>query len=98
VRIAHGPHAKLDPTLIDGTVAVVMHNDPFTTMEFVLEVLSQIFGASEARANELMTEIHRGGASVVAELPASVAIEHIADLRRRALAKDYPLRVTLERV
>lgn len=97
VRIAHGPDTDLEPPRVDGPVAVVMHNDPFTTVQFVREMLTQVFGLPAARATELAGEIQSKGSSVIAELQAPAALDRIAELRRRAIAHDFPLRVTLEK-
>ena len=94
--IAHGSVTNLDPTPAEGLVGVVLHNDPFTDLQFVHEVLTQLFGLSSARARELAQEIQDQGSSVIGELTATAADERVIELRRRALARDFPLRVTFE--
>ena len=40
---------------------VIMHNDDFTTMEFVVEVLRKVFFKPEEEANQLMLKVHKEG-------------------------------------
>ena len=44
---------------------VIMHNDDFTSMEFVIFVLMNIFNKNEMEANDLMMKVHKGGSAMV---------------------------------
>lgn len=43
---------------------VIMHNDDYTTMEFVIEVLTQIFNKKIEEANKIMLEVHKKGSGI----------------------------------
>lgn len=64
--IAHGAMGKAHPKdLGDATeIQVVLYNDDYTTMEFVVRVLQEFFGMDAEDAKETMLEIHREGAAV----------------------------------
>jgi ATP-dependent Clp protease adapter protein ClpS len=98
VNIAQGPDAVLDPPAPgeSADVHVVFHNDPFTTVEFVRAVLTDVFQLTEAQAQAFATEVHEHGFGTIAAMPAAVAAERIAELRHRALASGFPLRVSVE--
>lgn len=97
-QIAHGPDVQLDPPSGSGsTVTIQLHNDPFTTREFVRTTLQELFGFDEARAEALVAQIHENGFGAVVTLPEDVALERVAELRRRAIAEAFPLRVTFDR-
>jgi ATP-dependent Clp protease adaptor protein ClpS len=73
----------------------VLHNDPFTTREFVTEVLRDVFGMDPAEAESLMLSIHRTGQDSVGPLPGAVARERIGEAASRARARGFPLRFTV---
>lgn len=91
--VAHGsPETpSLGPT--EGPVQVVIHNDPFTTMELVEAVLVEVFGRSAAAAKELMMRVHETGRAQLATMDAKDAAARMAEARSRAIAKDAPLRI-----
>jgi ATP-dependent Clp protease adapter protein ClpS len=76
-------------------LAVLLHNDHFTTMEFVVQVLRDVFGHDEARATELMLRVHREGVAVATVLPAREAIERAERVHELAEEAEFPLRVSL---
>lgn len=96
VYLAHGAAAELDPPELPGTVDVIFHNDPFTTMELVLELLTGIFAVDAERASELMTEVHEQGSAVIATLDGADAAQKVARLRERTVREQAPLRVSFE--
>ena len=53
---------------------VIMHNDDFTTMEFVVAILSDIFNRSIEEANKIMMEVHKNGKGVAGIYPYDIAI------------------------
>lgn len=81
-----------------GPVRVVFHNDPFTTMEFVVEVLTQVFGRDQATAETLMRRVHEDGSAALATMDAAVAARAFAEMRARADALGWPLRVSVAKV
>ena len=75
---------------------VLLHNDDFTTMDFVLEVLTGIFRKGEAEANQLMWQVHSDGACVAGVYPFGVAETKAAQVTEAAAQNDFPLLCTLE--
>src|SRR3989442_2840913 len=57
---------------------VLLHNDDFTTMEFVVKVLMELFNKSAAEATDLMLQVHRRGACVAGAYPHEVAETKVA--------------------
>jgi ATP-dependent Clp protease adapter protein ClpS len=91
--VAHGGAETVASTPGDGPVRVVIHNDPFTTMELVQSVLTEVFGRSAETAKELMTRVHKNGEAELASMDAKEAAARIAAARARAVALDFPLRI-----
>ncbi|MDH4182964.1 MAG: ATP-dependent Clp protease adaptor ClpS [Nitrospinota bacterium] len=75
---------------------VIMHNDPVTTMDFVVKVLMNIFGHGLGKAQDLMLEIHHTGSSPVALMPLERAEFKVEMVHQSARARGFPLTCTLE--
>ena len=75
---------------------VLLHNDDFTTMEFVVEVLVQVFGKSEADAFRVMWAVHTQGVGVAGVYTYEVAEMKCERVTQMARAQEYPLLCTLE--
>lgn len=75
---------------------VIMHNDDFTTMEFVVEILMDIFRKSAAEAEQLMLFVHQNGKAIVGVYPYDIAKTKIAQTLARARDAGFPFRVTME--
>jgi ATP-dependent Clp protease adaptor protein ClpS len=78
------------------TTKVLLLNDEETTMEFVVQVLEDVFGKTREEALKLVLDIHRDGSGecgVYTPEQASKVIERVAELARRNL---YPLRCIVE--
>lgn len=75
---------------------VIMLNDDFTTMEFVVEVLIDIFGKDPATAEDLMLQVHRSGRAVVAVYPYDIAATKVQLAMQRAKAQGFPFRMLVE--
>ena len=75
---------------------VIMHNDDFTTMEFVVWVLVDIFHKDEATANALMMDVHKKGQAVVGKYPYDIAATKVDAALKRARDAGYPFRMTIE--
>lgn len=75
---------------------VVMFNDDFTTMEFVVMVLKQVFFKTEEEAYALMLQVHHSDKAVVGIYSYDVAVSKVQ--RATALAREngFPLRLTAE--
>jgi ATP-dependent Clp protease adaptor protein ClpS len=75
---------------------VLLHNDDFTTMEFVVAILQHIFGHSETSATAIMLHIHRHGVGVGGIYPFGVAEAKVAEVTAAAEKAEYPLLCTME--
>lgn len=75
---------------------VVLHNDNYTTMEFVVDILMRLFRKDVAEAQHIMLHVHRKGFGVVDTFPRDVAetkADQVMDLAKEA---GHPLRCTAE--
>lgn len=75
---------------------VLLHNDDYTTMEFVVFVLQSIFHRSEAEAVQVMLHVHRNGIGVAGVYTYEVAETKVAQVHALAREHEYPLRASLE--
>lgn len=77
---------------------VIMHNDDFTTMEFVVAVLIDIFHKDEVTAQAIMMGVHKQGKAVVGKYPYDIAVTKVNAALSRAKAEGFPFRMTIEEV
>jgi ATP-dependent Clp protease adaptor protein ClpS len=75
---------------------VLMHNDDYTTMEFVVESLQAVFRKPPTEANRIMLHIHFKGVGLCGIFPFEVAETKVAKVHAMARAQGYPLRCTLD--
>lgn len=75
---------------------VIMHNDDFTSMEFVVEILIDIFKKDTLEAERLMLMVHESGRAVVGTYPYDIAATKVNNALARAKAEGFPFRMTLE--
>jgi ATP-dependent Clp protease adaptor protein ClpS len=75
---------------------VLLHNDDYTTKEFVVMVLEQIFHHSEVEANRIMLHVHNTGIGVAGVYPFEVAETKATKTMALAQQFEYPLQCTLE--
>lgn len=75
---------------------VIMHNDDFTTMEFVVEILIDIFHKSMPEAERIMMFVHQKGNAVVGKYPYDVAKTKVVQSMTRAKKEGFPFRLTME--
>jgi ATP-dependent Clp protease adaptor protein ClpS len=71
---------------------VILFNDDYTPMEFVVELLEQVFGKGPAEATQLMLKIHRSGAGIAGVYSQEVAETKVSAVHRMAEQRGYPLR------
>lgn len=75
---------------------VIMYNDDFTTMEFVVEVLVEIFHKSNDEAEKLMMTVHKGGKAIVGTYSFDIAVSKVNAARLRAHEAGFPFKITVE--
>ena len=81
-----------EPTLY----SVVLLNDDYTPMQFVLDVLEAVFQKSPAEAYRIMMQVHLGGRGVAGIYPWEVAETKVDALLSRAREAGHPLQATIE--
>jgi ATP-dependent Clp protease adaptor protein ClpS len=75
---------------------VVLYNDDFTTKEFVVVVLVEVFHKGVAEATELMWRIHRQGRGVAGVYPLEIAETKATAVTELAREQGFPLKLSLE--
>ena len=75
---------------------VTIYNDDFTTMEFVVMILTQVFFKSEAEAEALMLKVHHSDKAVVGIYSYDVALSKVNKATTMARKAGFPLRLTVE--
>ncbi|HXH70256.1 MAG TPA: ATP-dependent Clp protease adaptor ClpS [Pyrinomonadaceae bacterium] len=75
---------------------VVLHNDDFTTMEFVVIVLQTIFMRSDAEAFQVMLRVHNEGIGIAGIYSYEIANMKAEKAMNLAQAQEYPLLCTVE--
>ncbi|WP_320169859.1 ATP-dependent Clp protease adapter ClpS [Maridesulfovibrio sp.] len=77
---------------------VLLHNDDYTSMEFVVAVLMQVFRKTEEESTEIMLKVHNDGVGVCGVYTAEVAETRVEMVRQLAKQAGYPLKCTIEEV
>jgi len=75
---------------------VLLHNDDYTTREFVVEVLKRVFRKDEGDAVKVMLHVHYNGVGVAGLYTREVAETKIETVHQLAREREYPLRLTME--
>jgi ATP-dependent Clp protease adaptor protein ClpS len=75
---------------------VVLHNDDYTTMEFVVEVLMRFFRKDITQARHIMLHVHHKGYGIVDTFPRDVAETKAEQVMDFAREHGHPLRCTAE--
>ena len=75
---------------------VLLHNDDYTPMDFVVSILRDIFHKDEIEAVRIMLHVHKRGIGVAGVFPYQIAETNVAKVRRRAEAEGHPLLCTME--
>ena len=83
---------KQEPTLYK----VLLLNDDYTTMEFVVLVLENVFQKSPAEAYRIMMQVHRDGSGIAGVYPLEIADTKVDTVISMARGAGFPLRATLE--
>ena len=75
---------------------VLLHNDDYTTMEFVVYILQTIFHRPEAEAIQIMLHVHKNGIGVAGVYTYEVAETRAARVEALARQHEFPLRCSME--
>ena len=75
---------------------VLMHNDDYTTQQFVVEVLRRIFGRTPEEAVRIMLHVHHRGVGVAGVYPRDIAETKIHQTESLARARQFTLRLSME--
>ena len=76
---------------------VILHNDHYTTMEFVVEILRKVFHKSVVEATKIMLDVHRKGRGVVGHYTYDIARTKVTQVRQMAESREFPLQCTIEK-
>ena len=75
---------------------VILFNDDFTTMEFVIEVLKTYFSMTQERATQVMLQVHNEGSAVCGVFPKDIAETKVTQVSEFAKRHGHPLRCSME--
>lgn len=75
---------------------VILRNDDYTPMEFVVSILQEIFRKPEPEAVQIMLSVHKRGFGVAGVYPFEIAETKVAKVHQAARANGHPLKCTLE--
>ncbi len=76
---------------------VLLLNDDYTPMEFVVHVLQRFFGISHAQAVEIMLTVHKKGVAVVGVFSREIAETKVTQVMDYAQRNQHPLQCTMEK-
>jgi len=76
--------------------SVILHNDNYTTMEFVVEVLESVFAKAKEEAERIMLNVHVKGQGVCGVYPFEIAETKVAIVHDMAREQGFPLKASLE--
>ena len=77
---------------------VIIYNDDFTPMDFVVEILTIFFYKSHAKANEIMLRVHCAGKAVCGVYTKNVAETKVSQVRAYSQQNEYPLKCDMQAV
>jgi ATP-dependent Clp protease adaptor protein ClpS len=76
---------------------VLLLNDDFTPMDFVIKVLEDVFHKTKAEATDIMLHVHQRGAGICGVFTFEIAETKVAQVASLAKANEHPLQCTMER-
>ena len=92
-------HVKTRPKIKKPNLfAVILVNDNFTTMEFVIYILTTIFEKSEEESVAIMLNVHKKGKGTAGIYPFQIAEQKAYETKMAAQANEYPLQVELDEI
>ena len=92
-KVVERPDAE---TALPRLYRVLLHNDDYTTMEFVVMVLVSIFHHPEPAAVRIMLHVHQKGLGICGAYPHEIAETKVDQVHERARERGFPLRASVE--
>ncbi|MEA1879491.1 MAG: ATP-dependent Clp protease adaptor ClpS [Campylobacterota bacterium] len=75
---------------------VLLHNDDYTSMDFVVEVLAGIFHKNQIEAEKIMLQIHDKGKAICGVYSFEIAQTKTQQVKQKAKQNEFPLLATIE--
>ena len=75
---------------------VILHNDDYTTMDFVIEILIVVFHKPAAEATRIMLDVHKNGKGFCGVYTYDIATTKIDRVHQLARRREFPLKCSLE--
>jgi len=75
---------------------VVMYNDDYTTMEFVINILVSVFNKKLMEAEKIMLDVHEKGKGLAGIYSHDIAITKVSTAMSMAKEKGFPFKLTVE--
>lgn len=75
---------------------VLLLNDDYTTMDFVVHILQNIFHMSFEQANQIMMHVHQKGVGICGVYPREIAESKVEQVLQYAQQNEHPLQCTME--
>ena len=75
---------------------VVMYNDDYTTMEFVINILVSVFNKKLMEAEKIMLDVHEKGKGIAGVYSYDIAITKVSTAMAMAKEKGFPFKLTVE--
>ncbi|MBN2432616.1 MAG: ATP-dependent Clp protease adapter ClpS [Acidobacteria bacterium] len=76
---------------------VIIHNDDYTTMDFVVEILIRFFHKPAAEATQIMLQVHRRGHGVAGVFTYDIAVTKVNEVHEAARQAEFPLKCSVEK-
>ena len=76
---------------------VFLLNDDYTTMDFVVHILEQIFRKNRTEATQIMLQVHKQGIGLAGVYPREIAETKVETVHRLARESEYPLKCFMEK-
>ncbi|HET6451709.1 MAG TPA: ATP-dependent Clp protease adaptor ClpS [Spirochaetia bacterium] len=75
---------------------VILHNDNYTTMDFVVKVIVAVFHKPAAEATKIMLDVHKKGHGIVGVYTWDIASTKVTQVHQMARENEFPLRASCE--
>ena len=81
-----------------GEYKVLLHNDNYTTMDFVVKVLKSVFHKSNEEANQIMLNVHKKGIGMCGIYTQEIAETKVYIVKQIADHNNFPLKCSMEEI